>query len=347
MKNERIPIAVAGLGRIGWYFHCAQIAQNRRFRLVATVDADPARRLEAEKTYHCPAYADFGDMLRGSGAECVVVATPTHLHKPHAVAALGRGMHVFLEKPMGLDAAEAESILLAAGRAGRLLTVYQPCRAIAWFQQACRLLRRGVVGEVYHVRSAKFRFARRNDWQSLGRYGGGMLNNYGAHCLDQTLFLTGYDVKDLFCTLRQVASLGDTEDVVKIIYRTRAGMVGEVDINQACVAEPYEFEAYGTRGVLRKEGENLIVKRLSGRLKAKSLDRALASAGREYPHDDVKTAERVFPIDNRLAVDIYENLAAAILSRGELLVKPQETLAVTRMMQRCRECAGSILKTPI
>ncbi len=249
---------------------------------------------------------------------------------------------------MAVDPNEARSIVTAARRAGRVLTVYQPQRAIAWFQQASRLLRKGEIGAVYHVRVGRFNFARRNDWQSLGRFGGGMLNNLGSHGLDQLLSITGGEVSKVHCSLRQVASLGDTEDVVKIVYETRSGILGEVDINQACVTVPYEFEAYGTRGMLRKEGDTLVIARLaSGRLKAKRLDASLAGANREYPHDEIRVQERVEPIDERFAVDIYKDLARAIRTGAEPFVKPEETLAVMRLIRRCRKSAGDVRRTPL
>lgn len=347
MRQKRISIGVAGLGRIGWGFHCAQIARSADFRLAAVADPDTARRHEAKAHYGCSTFADVSGMLNDGGLDAVVIASPTNLHKPQALEALRRGLHVFLEKPMGLDMREATAIVKAARRADRVLTVYQPLRAAAWFQQASRLLNLGVIGKVYHVRIGMFRFARRNDWQCLSQFGGGMLNNYGAHALDQALSLTGGNVRQIFCSLRQVASLGDTEDVVKVIYETRNGKIGEVDINQACVTAPYEFEAYGTRGVLRKEGDQLMVRHLMGRLGVKHLDSALTSANRAYPSDEVQTAERSIPVDLRYAVDVYRDLAHAIRSRKEPFVKPKETLAVMRLITRCRTVSSGIRRMPL
>ena len=48
----------------------------------------------------------------------VYVATPHHLHLPHALLAIEAGKHVLVEKPVGLDAGEAREIGAAAARAG-------------------------------------------------------------------------------------------------------------------------------------------------------------------------------------------------------------------------------------
>ncbi|NQT93378.1 MAG: Gfo/Idh/MocA family oxidoreductase, partial [Lentisphaerae bacterium] len=340
---KKIKIAVAGLGRIGWHFHCKVIAESRDFELVAVADPDAERRAEAEGIYGCASSADYDAMLDAGGLDAVVVATPTHFHKAHSLAALRKGMHVYLEKPMAMDLAEARAIARAAKKAGRVLSVYQPHRAHACLQHVLRIIRSGKIGEVYHVRRGMFNFARRNDWQSLRKFGGGMLNNYGAHCLDQVLFITGYDVKRITCNLRRVASMGDAEDVVKIFYETRGGVVGEVDINQACVLRPYEFEVLGTRGGIVVSNQEITVRWFSPRgLKAKELDPSLASANRRYPSDSIEVKEETVPVNPRYGVDVYKDLARAIRTGATPLVDPAETLQVMKVMQRCREDAGKI-----
>jgi predicted dehydrogenase len=88
---------------------------------------------------------------------------------------------------------------------------------------------------VYHVRRALFNFARRDDWQSLRRYGGGMLNNYGAHAIDQVLQLIGYDIRRVFCNLRLVASLGDADEGFVPLERLAAALDAEPDVYEITV----------------------------------------------------------------------------------------------------------------
>lgn len=60
---------------------------------------------------------------RHSDLDVMAVATPDHLHGPPTLAALERGVHVITEKPMTLDAAEADAIIAASRKAGRLVGV--------------------------------------------------------------------------------------------------------------------------------------------------------------------------------------------------------------------------------
>jgi predicted dehydrogenase len=175
-----------------------------------------------------------------------------------------------------------------------------------------------------------------------------MLGNYGAHGLDQVLALTGYDVEKVFCNLRRVASLGDAEDVVKVVYQTRGGVIGEVEINQACLHRPFDIEVYGTRGVITKNKDEFTVRSLSPRqLRAKRLNASLASPNREYPSDDVECRVEAIRVDPKYQVDVYKDFARAIRTGGEPFVPAAQTLEVMRVMEWCRKDSRRIIVTPL
>ncbi|MFH0910334.1 MAG: Gfo/Idh/MocA family oxidoreductase [Planctomycetota bacterium] len=345
MKAKRIRMGVSGLGRIGWKFHCKEISEHREFELAAVADPSAERRREAEAAYGCRAFPSYAHMISEAELDAVVVASPTHLHKAQAVAALRKGLHVLLEKPMALDLAEAQVVVRAARRAKRVLTVYQPHRLRAYFQQLLRILRSGKLGTIYHVRLAMFDFERRDDWQSLRKYGGGILNNYGAHALDQILALLGHDVRRVFCNRRIVATLGDAEDVVKVVCETRDGAVGEVDINQASPVSPFGIVVHGSRGVLTSDRKAFTVRRIPARgLKPKKLNKSLAAANRQYPSDDVRFLEEIIPVDEKYKIDVYKDFARAVRTGAAPYIRPEETLAVMSLIEACRKDSPRIFE---
>ena len=174
-----------------------------------------------------------------------------------------------------------------------------------------------------------------------------MLANYGAHTLDQVLDLTGRDLKRVFCQRRLVASCGDAEDVVKILFETRAGQLGEIDVNQASATSPFHLQAWGTLGCLASDGKATLRLRhvKGGRLPPPTLDRSLASAGRRYPSGKIAFAEKEIPVNPRFGGDVYDNLARAIRQGEPVLVDPAETLTVMRVMETCRR-QGAMRWTP-
>ena len=119
--------------RIGW-IGCGRHAgemllpQLTRYdiRLAAICDVDAANRERIGGRYGVPEaarFADAAEMLDAGGLDAVGMAVGPRQHRDFAIAALARGLHVFMEKPAGADAGDARAIAEAAGRAGRHVVV--------------------------------------------------------------------------------------------------------------------------------------------------------------------------------------------------------------------------------
>lgn len=341
--KRKIRIGVAGLGRIGWDFHCNNLAGHADFELAAVADTDAGRRAEAEQKFRCRAFGVFDAMLAKGELDAVVIATPTHLHRPMAEAAFKAGLHVLLEKPMAATAADARAIARRAAARKRVLTVYQPHRLAAYYRHMLKLVRDGRIGPVYQVRRGAFAYVRRDDWQSQIRFGGGMLNNYGAHFLDQMLDFTGSKIRRLFCDLRRVATLGDADDVVKIVYETDGGVIADLEINMGAALSPFSFEVYGARGAIRMEKNEFVIRWFDPReLAPKTLDTGLASKDRKYPVDAVPWKEETVPVDKSLGVDVFADFARAIRTGRAPFVPPAQTIRVMEILERCRRGSQGI-----
>lgn len=346
--KKRIRIGVAGLGRIGWDFHCQKLARHADFTLAAVADTDAGRRAEAERTFGCRAYAEFGELLAAGDLDAVVIATPTHLHRAMAEAAFKAGLHVLLEKPMAASVADARAIARRAEATGCVLTVYQPHRLAAYYQHLLTLLRDGRIGPVFQVRRGVFAYVRRDDWQSQVRFGGGMLNNYGAHMLDQMMDLTGGTVNRLFCDLRRVATLGDADDVVKIVYETDTGILVDLEINMGAAFSPYLFEVYGRTGTIRLVNDAFTTRWFDpAKLADKVLDTGLASKDRKYPSDSIPWQEETVPVDKTMEVDVFADFAKAIRTGRAPFVPPARTVLVMETLDRCRRASGEVQESRV
>lgn len=334
-----LRIAIAGLGRIGWSFHARMLQKEADFEIVAVADPEADRLAEAAETLGCDTYQDVSEMLQQAELDAVVIATPTHLHEAMAKEAFERGLHVLLEKPMAPTAKEARNILEAATHHDRLLTIYQPHRLAAYFQHLKSVIDSGRIGRVVRAQVALFSFARRNDWQALLKYSGGMLHNYGAHGLDQVLQLVGYDVARCFCNLQMIATLGDADDAVKIVLETKQGALGELDISQASAVGPYSINVWGTCGGIVMHGRDSMQVRWfdPAKLPPKKLEPQLASTDRQYPKDHIDWHEERIEVDAALQLELYQNFAAAIRGEAEIAVPPAETVALMEMLDRLRD----------
>ncbi len=111
---------VVGVGSLG--FHHTRIARDLPdARLSGFHDADSARARHVAAELGVASFDSLAALL--DEVDAVVIATPTTTHEEVAVAALERGIHVFIEKPIapGLDA--ADRILDSAARSGALVQV--------------------------------------------------------------------------------------------------------------------------------------------------------------------------------------------------------------------------------
>ncbi len=251
-----LKTALIGLGRIGMAYHLPEILKHPEYRLIAVADVDPSRLEEASALSGARGYVDYREMLRKEELDLVVIASPTLFHKEQAVAAMAAGCGVILDKPMAADLSSTREIAAAAETYGRRITVYQPHRFFALSTVVRRVLDSGVLGEVFQMRRCTSNYVRRSDWQALKKYGGGMLNNFGSHYIDQLLYFSGETVKKVFCRLQCVATLGDAEDVVRIVMETEKGAVLDVDINQAAAIYPEPLLIHGKYGAARLEKDS-------------------------------------------------------------------------------------------
>ncbi len=337
--SERLKIAIVGLGRIGWAFHFKQAQQSPNFDLVAVVDPLQERLDEAQTASGCRAYLTYEALWKEERPDVVVIATPTKLHEAMTRRALREGSHVILEKPMTTSLRSADRMIAEAEKQGRRIFVYQPHRLTPETQTAKAILSSGVLGPVYLIRRTASRFTRRNDWQSLRKNAGGMLNNYGAHYLDQVRYLSdGSPVKDVRCHLWAAATIGDADDVVKVWLKTEAGQVLDVEINQATAWDAPPWHVCGRYGTMVREGNAFKLKYYDPK-EAPPIEIVEGAApGRKYDLGDrLPWKEETVPILPEKQLDFYENIHEVLTRNGIPHIKIEESRELMRVIELCRK----------
>ncbi|TVR55121.1 MAG: gfo/Idh/MocA family oxidoreductase [Spirochaetaceae bacterium] len=339
-----VKTAVIGLGRIGWQYHVPEVSAHDGFDLAAVVDLDQERIDEARRDYGVRGYADYREMLSHVNPDLVVVASPTHLHAEHAIAAMRSGADVFLDKPMAATLDEAREIDAVRRETGRKLMVYQPHRAVPEVGVIKEILELGILGPVYMVKRATSRYTRRSDWQSQLRYGGGMLNNYGAHFIDQIMFLFGGAADSVRCHRYRIASLGDADDVVKIVIKTTTGVLLDLDINQASTHEISPWMIFGKYGTLtyRRNSDGAAafeaVYVLPEELPPLTLISELKAPGRLYDQSaPIPWKTRSFAVTPQYAVEFYDTCYAYFARNEPPFVPIESTFEVMEVLDRCRK----------
>ncbi len=149
-QPERLRVAVIGCGPIG-NLHAHAITGSSHARLVAVCDPDASRRDALAGQTGVPGFAAVEALLAEHTLDAVTIATPDHLHVQPALAAIAAGCHVFCEKPLAAELADAQRIAQAAADRPVLLGVDYNRRFACGYRAARRLLDESAIGQLMRV----------------------------------------------------------------------------------------------------------------------------------------------------------------------------------------------------
>jgi len=192
---KKLKVGIIGLGGIGTV-HADALTATAEAELVALCDID-APRLQAQgaRLGVKGLFDDYRKLLK-SAAEAVYVCVPNALHAEMAVAALGAGKHVFLEKPTALNARQAAQIAAAARKSRGLIQVGMVWRQAPQAQIVREYVEAGLFGRVHHLRAVMIRrrgIPGMGGWFTTKRLsGGGPMIDLGVHWFDLSMWLSGH-----------------------------------------------------------------------------------------------------------------------------------------------------------
>jgi scyllo-inositol 2-dehydrogenase (NADP+) len=280
-------------------------------------------------------------LLGGADADAVVVATYSDTHGPITKDVLASGRHAICEKPIANSVPMARSMLGAARRHRKKLLVHHNNRYAADVQHIIKVIREKRIGEVFEVRMRALGFSRRNDWQTLRKYYGGVLNNTCPHYIDAGLQFLGSPVKDVFCDLRLINGIGDVEDHVKVVLRSENGRVFDMEVSSACKFPEPKWTVLGSTGTLVSDGKTSKIEWFDPQAPGPLPVVEQPHPDRQYGNDDVIPWQSEEPpsVSDPIG-DFYDNVWAVLRERKAMIVKPEEALEVVRVTQACKRDSG-------
>jgi predicted dehydrogenase len=285
---------VLGTGRIARMFHLRALrAAGADVRLLADPDPDALAAAEAQ----APAAAttrDWADAVGRDDLDAVVVTLPSRLHAPAAVAAFAHGKHVYVEKPLALDAAEAGAVVTAWRDAGTIGAVGLNFRFQPLVLDARRRVAAGQLGRIVAVRGTVCSPPRPlPGWKRSRATGGGALLDLAVHHLDLLPFVLDDPVATVAAHLHSVRTTDDTA----LVTAVTAGGVGLQLVASASSRQTDRVEILGDRATLtfdRFSGGRVEVRPVDGASDRR--DRAEAGLA-ELAHAARRVARTVAPAD--------------------------------------------------
>ena len=217
---------------------------------------------------------DWRETVSHNGVDLVVITTPPNLHREMTLFAIEKDKHILCEKPMAMNAAEAQEMTDAARRKNLLALIDFELRFQPGRQKAYTMLRNGEIGRIRHAKYIYHAPSRGNpdipwNWWSDAKQGGGSLGAVGSHIIDSFNWFLGTEISSIFCQLQtQVKERRDangdvcpvtTDDESNMLLRFADGELAQdaTGLVSVSMTEGPKYsnriEFYGTGGALRVE----------------------------------------------------------------------------------------------
>ncbi len=183
--------------------------------ITAACDVDKERVQAFALKHNIPqSFGDFHELMDSGDFELLVNATPDRFHAPISLEALRRGKHVFCEKPLAVNYADAAEMADTAKKADVINMVNFSYRNSSAIQKARELVSEGALGRIMHVEATYFQSWLAQDgwgdwrtspawlWRlSTGHGSRGVLGDIGVHLLDFASYPTG-EIESVHCVLK-------------------------------------------------------------------------------------------------------------------------------------------------
>ena len=343
---KKIKAAVIGLGRIGRMGHIPELlACPEEFEITAVADHVP-ERLEnlPDGLGKVKKYPDLKSLLEDDDVEMITIGVRHADHVPMALEILNAGKIAVVEKPIATSVAEMD-VLLDAGRKhpGKLFFRHNR-RFEPAFIKVRQLIGAGIIGEVQYVKLYRsVGYCRRNDWMTMTEFYGGLLSNWGPHLIDQALQLLDSPVIDLWADVRHVISIGDGDDLFKILLKAENGRVADVEVTGANTMPGREMEIIGTRGTIVFNGGKIIdVKRIDPAVELKELAPHPENPPVRYGNFDetLYFVEEKYQVPDVPAHEIWKHIWKSVAEGVPFPVTPDQAREVVRVTEEAFKKSG-------
>lgn len=254
--NRKLNVVMVGVGGFGGARR-GLMRKTGLFNLMKAYDLNPQALASCEKEDGATPAASFEALLDTPGAEALIISTGAKFHAAQALAALERGLHVFVEKPLCSTPAEVAALLAAQARTGKVVAVghndHTEDPVSLYTKQA---IDSGDLGTVAYIEKTTGHHGgfciKPGDWRGdPDKNPGGMLFQCGVHAFHELFFYFG-PLAAISCMMRFDIHTTKTADVAVCNLKFASGLIGVLNAFHVC---PYRhsFNIYGTKRNLYRE----------------------------------------------------------------------------------------------
>jgi len=231
--DERVGVAVVGLGRIAIDEMLPAFQQSKHAKVVALVTGDRDKGLRVARQYNIPEsavldYKDVDKLAQMADVRSVYIALPNNLHVEFTVRAARAGKHVLCEKPMANSVAECRQMIDACRKAGRQLMIAYRSQYEALDRTLLKMIREKKLGALKEFNSVNSQnMGDPQHWRlKKAMAGGGALPDIGIYCINAARFLSGEEPSEVFGSIWSTpgdARFREVEESCQFVLRFPSG----------------------------------------------------------------------------------------------------------------------------
>jgi predicted dehydrogenase len=330
---EKIRMGMIGVGGIAQSRHIpafSRLSDLVTIEAVSDINLNTAQ--EAAKKYDISkVFSEYKEMF--PHIDAVTICTPNKFHAEISIAALKAGLHVFCEKPMAMSPSECQAMIDAAKESGMILSIAYHYRFMKEPQAAKKLIDENEIGEPLVARVRAIRRRKVPGWGVFTNkvlQGGGSLIDYGCHFLDLSLWLLGSPtpVEVSGTTYNKLSKLAD-----------EVNMWGDFD------RESFEVDDHVTAYIKFDTGASMLFE-TSWSANVKSDEEVMSISGvaggidlfplhlNQSKHGMLLSSKADWmPGEDDPGIPQAENFLKSCLGLEELVVKPQEAMKVSQIIE--------------
>ncbi|RPJ32840.1 MAG: gfo/Idh/MocA family oxidoreductase [Verrucomicrobiaceae bacterium] len=276
MDNRKTNIGVVGAGWWATYAHIPAILSHPGAKLIAVQSRDRAKAEKIARDFNAGhACTGVDELLDIPGLDAVVVSSTPNMHYSQTKAALERGLHVLIEKPMTFTAAEARELVEMAAARNVQLLISCPWHYTAHGIEARRIIAAGELGSIKmisvlmtnpidkllkgvntaptHGMQDVYVEPRHGSYNDPAIAGGGQVYCQVSHTAAYLTFLTGHRAAEVFARFDNDGSVNDIYDSINIRLENGA-LVSLASTGATPLGERnYEVRVFGSKGILLME----------------------------------------------------------------------------------------------
>lgn len=224
------------------------------------------------------ATTDYHDLLAREDIQILNICSPNDAHYAVIRDALEAGKHIYCDKPLALDVAQAEELVALGGTVPTVQQMTFNYRFVPALMRARQLVESGFLGDLFQFRAAYLHAGyispdRPFSWRTdMARSGGGAIADLGAHAIDLVRYLVGpgtgvgrggefaavnADLRTVIPQRRDPKTgelrTVDVDDIALAHCRLESGVVGTLEASRMAtgVQDELRIELHGTHGGLK------------------------------------------------------------------------------------------------